>query len=143
VETLQGQPIESIQNDFDAINSIIGSLVYELIQEISRVSPLLSLMGLHANKTDSILIQFSIGNARDGAWAFAEVLNKKAGEEKQKCITARDGDISKLANALVNTKGLIRFTVWIIHLFEWKKPGKIIKVLDSLTKTFIKASAVK
>jgi hypothetical protein len=143
VETMQGQPIESIQNDFDAINAIIGSLVYEVIQEISRISPLLSLMGLHANQKDSILIQFSIDNARDGAWAFAETLNRKTGEDKLKCITDRDGDISKLAYALLNTKGLIRFTIWIIHLFEWRNPGKIIKVLDNFSKTFIKASTVK
>jgi hypothetical protein len=143
VEAMRGLPIEGIQKDFDVINTIIASLTYEVIQEISRISPLLSLMGLHANQRDSILIQFSIGNARDGAWIFAKDLSKKAGDDKSSCITARDGDISKLANALVKTKGFIGFTIWIIHLFEWKKPGKIIGVLDSLSKTFIKASSVK
>jgi hypothetical protein len=74
---MQGSAIESIQKDFDAINVIIGSIMYEVIQEINRISPLLSLMGLHANQKDSILIQFSIANARDGAWVFAEELSKK------------------------------------------------------------------
>ena len=143
VETMQGLPIENIQKDFDAINAIISSLTYEVIHEISRVSPLLSLMGLNANQKDSILIQFSIGNARDGAWAFAEDLSKKIGEDRLTCIATRDGDISKLAAALANTNGFIRFTVWIIHLFEWKKPGRIIQVLDSFSRTFIKASSVK
>jgi len=143
VETMQGLPVEGIQKDFNAINAIIGSLTYEVIHEISRISPLLSLMGLHANQKDSILIQFSIGNARDGAWIFAEDLSTKLVESKINCITARDNDISKLANALAKTRGLMRFTIWIIHLFEWKKPGKIIRVLDSFSRTFIKASSVK
>lgn len=143
VETIQGSRIESIQKDFDAINIIIGSVMYEVIHEINRVSPLLSLMGLHANQKDSILIQFSISNARDGAWVFAEELSKKTGDDKLKCIESRDGDISKLAAALAKTRGFIRFTVWFIHLFEWKKPAKIIGAMESFSKTFLKASTVK
>ena len=143
VEAIQGFPIESIQKDFDAINAIIGSITYEVIHDINHISPLLSLMGLHANQKNSILIQFSIGNARDGAWVFAEELNKKMGEDKLNCIKTRDNDITKLAVALANTRGFMRFTVWVIHLFEWKRPGKIISVLNSLSKTFITASAVK
>ncbi len=143
VETMQGLPLESLQKDFDAINAIIGSTMYEVIHEINRISPLLSLMGLHANQKDSILIQFSIGNARDGAWVFAEELGKKTGEDKLKCVAARDNDIAKLAAALANTRGFMRFTVWFIHLFEWKNPGKIIGVLNSFSKTFIKASEVR
>ena len=89
VETMQngsGQPgdthqLDDIQSDFDAINTIIGSLTFEVIHEIDRISPLLSLIGLHADNTDSLLIQFSIGNARDGAWCFAEDLSKKQGQD--------------------------------------------------------------
>ena len=143
VETMQGQPFGDIQKDFDLINSIIGSLTYELIHEISQISPLLSLIGLHANRTDSILIQFSIGNARDGAWVFAEELSKLQGQEKTTSISARDNDITKLASALAVTKGFIRFTIWLIHLFEWKNPAKIIRVLHDYKKAFIKAAEVK
>lgn len=142
-ETTQGSPLDYIQKDFDAINAIIGSVMYEVIHEINRISPLLSLMGLHANQKDSILIQFSIDNARDGAWVFAEELSKKTGDDKLNCIAARDSDITKLAIALANTRGFMRFTVWFIHLFEWKKPDKIIGVMNSFSKTFIKASVVK
>jgi hypothetical protein len=143
VETMQGQPIEGIQNDFDAINAIIASLTYEVMHDISRISPLLSLMGLHASHTDSILIQFSIGNARDGAWIFAQDLSQKQNQEKAACITSRDNDITKLAAALVHTRGFIRLTAWIIHLFEWKNPANIIGTLNAMSKTFIKASTVQ
>lgn len=140
VEVMQGQPIEAIQNDFDAINTIIGSLTNEVIHEISRVSPLLSLLGLHADRTDLLLIQFSIDNARDGAWLFAEDLSKTTGQANAACIAVRDKGIAQLAGTISRTTGFVRFTIWIIHLFEWKNPGKIIRALNSYTKTFMKAS---
>lgn len=139
----QGGQLDDIQKDFDAINTIIGSLTFEVIHEIDRVSPLLSLIGLHADNTDSLLIQFSIGNARDGAWCFAEELSKKSGSDYAACIDARDKDIAKLAQTLIKTSGLIGLTLWIIHLFEWKSARKIIGILNGYKKQFIKAAALK
>jgi hypothetical protein len=152
VETVQGQVVGSessgdramqdIQTDFNSINAIIGSLTYEITNDINRVSPLMSLLGLHADNTESLLVQFSITNARDGAWCFAEELGRKTGSEYAACIAARDGDITKLAQALIVSKGLIGITMWIIHLFEWKNPGKIIKALYGSKKKFIKAAGL-
>lgn len=139
----QGGQLDDIQKDFDAINTIIGSLTFEVIHEIDRVSPLLSLIGLHADNTDSLLIQFSIGNARDGAWCFAEELSKKSGTDYTACIDARDKDIAKLAQTLIKTSGLIGLTLWIIHLFEWKSARKIVGVLNGYKKQFIKAATLK
>ena len=152
VETIQGLALEAepgkdpamqdIQTDFNSINAIIGSLTYEITNDINRVSPLMSLLGLHADNTESLLVQFSITNARDGAWCFAEELGKKTGSDYATCIAARDGDITKLARALIVSKGLIGITMWIIHLFEWKKPGRIIKALYGSKKQFIKAAGL-
>jgi hypothetical protein len=141
VETVKenGQQLAEIRKDYDLINAIIGSLTYEVLNEIDRVSPLLSLLGLHGDNQELLLIQFSIGNARDGAWCFAEELDKLTGEEYIACIASRDKDISKLAGALIHVKGFVRLTLWLVHLFEWKNPGKIIRVLDGFKKTFIKA----
>jgi hypothetical protein len=133
VEVANGQ-VSSVQNDFDAINTIISSLTYQVLNDIDRVSPLLSLLGLHASNQTSILIQFSIDNARDGAWCFAEELATKKGPDYDACITQRDQTIKNLAGGLVNTKGFMRFTIWIIHLFEWKKPSRIIKTLHGAVK---------
>lgn len=143
VEVMQGQPIEGIQKDFDAINTIIGSLTNEVIREIDRVSPLLSLLGLHADRTDLLLIQFSIGNARDGAWSFAQDLSTTTGQATVAGIATRDKSIAQLAGTISQPHGVIRFTLWFIHLFEWKRPGKIIHALNSYTKTFITASPAK
>jgi hypothetical protein len=143
VETIQGKQIQDIHKDFDSINAIIGSLTYQVVNEIDQVSPLLSLLGLHANQTESILIQFSIGNARDGAWCFAEDLSQLTGDAGVKAIQQRDQDIASLAAGLVKSRGFIRLTLWIIHLFEWKRPSRIIAVLLNYKKTVVKVSAIR
>ena len=139
VEVMQGQPIDSIQIDFDAINTIISSLTYQVIHEINQISPLLSLMGLNAGNTDSLLIQFSIDNARDGAWCFAEDLYAKQGPAYDASIQSRDKNIAQLAGALIKSSGLIRITLWIVHLFELKNPKKIIHIMHTYKKKFMTA----
>ncbi len=133
VEVSGGQ-LANVQKDFVAINTIISALTYQVLNDIDRVSPLLSLLGLHATDQTSILIQFSIDNARDGAWCFAEDLVTKKGIDYTDCIAQRDQTIKQLGQQLIQMKGLLRFTVWIIHLFEWKKPGRIIRELHENTK---------
>jgi hypothetical protein len=139
VEASNGQ-LDNIQKDFEAINIIISSLTYQILNDIDRFSPLLSLLGLHASNQTSILIQFSIDNARDGAWCFAEELAKKQGEDYSACISQRDQNIKKLAQGLIKTKGLMQFTIWLIHLFEWKRPSEIIKALHESSKQKIVVS---
>lgn len=143
VETMAGKDIHSISNDFNQINTIIASLTYEVMNDINRVSPLLSLMGLHATNYNSILIQFSIGNARDGAWRFAEELSRKDGDSYKTCIKQRDANINMLGESLVHANALLKFTLWVIRLFEWKRPSKIIGVLYSTRKVYLKAAQLK
>jgi hypothetical protein len=132
VEVSNGN-MDGVQKDFDAINTIISALTYQVISEINRISPLLSLLGLHSSNY-SIIIQFSIDNARDGAWCFAEDLLAKQGTTYADCITARDKTIAQLAQGLAHATGLMRITLWLIHVFEWKNPSKIIRELHEYQK---------
>lgn len=143
VETAGDQDIRTIRNDFNSINTIIGSLIFEVMNELNRVSPLLSLFGFHATN-NSILIQFSITNARDGAWSFAEDLSSKLGNSAawDACMAARDNSIHKLGTSLTKPKGLIRITMWFIHLFEWKNPAKVIRAFYKYEKKYITAAEI-
>jgi hypothetical protein len=143
VETMKGKNLEDIHTDFDTINTIIGLLTYQVLHEIDRMSPLLSLLGLQGNNTNSFLIQFSIGNARDGAWCFAEDLSKQTGDAYAATIKTRGTDIATLAADLVHTTGVLRFTLWIVHLFEWKNPTRIIAELDGYKKTVLHAANLR
>jgi hypothetical protein len=140
VETMNGKNLKDIQNDFNKINVILAALSYELIRDIDQVSPLMSLMGLHAENKSSVLIQFTIENARNGAWNFAEELFDKTGTDYNSCIISRDISIKNLANGIMHFSGIINFTLWLIHLFEWKNVGKIIKTIYTLKKQYFKNS---
>ncbi|MDB5117649.1 MAG: hypothetical protein JWQ79_3141 [Mucilaginibacter sp.] len=135
VEVCGDDPLSVMQQDFDAINTIISALTNEVLFELGQVSPLLSLLGLHASDSNSALIQFSIGNARDGAWCFAEDLIAKKGDAYTQCITQRDGTIATLGKSLVQGTGFfMKLTLWLIHVFETKKPSAIIKILNEYQK---------
>jgi len=131
-----GYDIQTLRKDFMSINNIIGTLALEVTTQINKVSPLLSLFGLHASN-NALLIQFSIENARDGSWNFAEELNAKAGTDYATCISKRTDTIKKLGLAIITTKGIIRITMFLIYIFEWKIPRKIIAVLSKAKKKFI------
>jgi hypothetical protein len=140
VETMEGTDLAGIEKDFDSINTIIGSLTYQVINEINHISPLVSIIGWQSGNTESVLVQFSISNARDGAWCFAEDLHKLTGGPYDVCIAARDTDIARLANTVVHLKGTLWLTVWIIHLWEWKDAKRIIRELREYERTFIHVS---
>jgi hypothetical protein len=82
----------------------------------------------------SLLIQFSLSNARDGSWNFAEELSAKRDLDYEQCIRARTETVKKIATAIVTTKGLIRITMFVIYLFEWKIPRKITGALNRSSK---------
>jgi hypothetical protein len=129
VETAGMDGLPAIRKDFNAINGILAMLTGDVMTSLRRVSPLLSLMGMHATRYNSILIQFSISSARDGAWSFAEDLYGKTGTTYSDISLDRDKSIGALAKGLTSATGLMRFTLLLIYLFEWKKPARIIKVL--------------
>jgi Family of unknown function (DUF5995) len=134
VEVCEGQPLSNLLQDFDAINTIIAALTNQVLFELGQVSPLLSLLGLHASNANSALIQFSIGNARDGKWCFAESLIAQKPEDYAACIATRDATIHQLGSSLVETTGFMQLTVWLIHLFEWKNLPKSSKYLMNIRK---------
>jgi len=133
------QPLTALHNDFNSINTILAALTYEVVNELDQVSPLLSLAGLHS-KNDSLFIQFEMGNARDGAWCFAEELFTKENADYTTCINERGIDIYQLGRSIAETKGLLRMTVFIIHLFEYKNPSRIVKVLNGYKKKYVKVN---
>lgn len=137
VEVMGQEPLEDLHNDFDMINTIISSLTYQVLSDLTRISPLLSLLGLHAGNSNSVLIQFSIDNARDGAWVFAEELASMSVEGRPAGIVHRDENIYKLGGSIAHQTGFLKFTAWVVHVFEWKNPARILGVLyDGRKKHF-------
>lgn len=136
VETANGSDLNALRADYLSINAILSSLSYSVINKLNIVSPFLSLLGFSGTKSNSMLVQFSIGNARDGSWGFAEDLSSKHEAERAAFIAGRDVEIADLARAIITHKGFMRFGLWLIHLFEWKNVRQIISVLHEYQKPY-------
>ena len=143
VEVAPGNTLQSLHRDFNSINEILALMTYQVISEINRISPLFSLIGWHATNYESVLIQFSIENARDGAWAFAENLSIASEEEYEALLMKREAGIKKLAEQLAKPAFMIRITHLFVHLVEWKNPAKIIRALQGLKKKVFHFTAHK
>lgn len=139
-----GGNIDALRNDFDAINIILSSLTYGVMNKLNMVSPLLSSLGFSGTKSNSMLIQFSMGNARDGSWCFAEELATKYTDlaAYQALIRDRDFEIAQLGTSLTSSSGVLKFGIWLIHLFEWKNIKRIILQLGDYKKPYKKEMSI-
>lgn len=129
-----GSNIDDLRKDYNAINNILGSLTYGVINNLNMISPFLSVLGFTGTKSNSMLVQFSLGNARDGAWCFATDLIAKHPAEADAFIAERDTSIEGLGQMIVTSRGFLKIGIFIIHLFEWKKASRIIEVLNTHRK---------
>lgn len=129
-----GSNIDDLRKDYNSINNILASLTYGVISTLNLVSPFLSVLGFTGTKSNSMLVQFSLTNARDGAWCFATDLIAKHPAETDAFIAERDKSIEELGQMIVTSRGFLKIGIFVIHLFEWKNPSRIINVLTTRKK---------
>lgn len=126
-ETMEGDNLNLIHEDYNRINAILASLVDDVTSNMSRISlffgPLIRLAG----KADDMLVKFSIIVARDGAWEFAHTYSNA--NDKQQAIEARDGKIADLARRLTQTGPFLSF---IIKIIRWGEFHPVQSNLDRL-----------
>lgn len=132
----KGNDVDALRRDYNSINNVLGALTYGVINKLNIVSPFLSVLGFTGTNSNSMLVQFSLGTARDGAWLFATDLIA-CGTDTQKYNTLtlkRDTEISELGTLLTQSKGFLKFGIFVIRLFEWKNVKKVIEVLHTHQK---------
>ncbi|HEV7333390.1 MAG TPA: DUF5995 family protein [Flavisolibacter sp.] len=133
-ETCKDGDIHAMRRDFVRINAILNAVLLDVLKDLQRVSPLSSLLGLHSRNRQSMLINFTIEVARDGAWCFAEDLWHLTEAEREAFITERDKEIYQLGQNMAETKGLLKLTAIAIRIFEWNNAAKVIHVLRESSK---------
>jgi hypothetical protein len=138
VQTSENKDLHALRRDFIRINALLSSLMLDVLNDLNRVSPLTSLLGLHAKNSKSMILNFTIESARDGAWCFAQDLFVLSGTEYSNFINERDIEIQKLGLNLSKTKGLMWVTSLVIRLFEWNNAAKVIEVLKDSKKIKLK-----
>lgn len=141
VEAAGGADLDTMRADYNSINLILSSLSYGVINNLNTVSPFLSFLGFTGTASNSMLVQFSLGNARDGSWCFADDLTRLTADKRPAFIQQRDKEISDLGALLQNNKGTMKLLVWVIRLFEWKDVNRVINILYTRKKLKMKEVA--
>lgn len=66
-----GEQLPQLKLDFDQINAVLASLIGTVASEIAAVSPLIGDLETMGLRSETSLVNFDIGAARDAAWFAA------------------------------------------------------------------------
>ncbi|MEP7141785.1 MAG: DUF5995 family protein [Ferruginibacter sp.] len=134
VQTCPGEGIHALKDDFDKINTVLSGLVAQVEKSLTSIWPRLKFLLVYFGKIDSFLIDFSMQEARDGAWKFATELAVLDPRQQDAAIKERDNKISEIA-LLVSKPGF-----FISLLFLVIRVGEIGSVAKKIEKLWIKRS---
>ncbi len=127
LDAVGAEPLQAIHQDFIDINGVLSELVDDVKKEMGAVSPVFQWLIPLFQKSDEMLINFSIQIARDGAWKFANELSDAG--RNQGIIQDRDRVISMLGKDIRKPGNWLRFILRIIALFEWRSVASNLKII--------------
>ncbi len=129
VQTCPGDGIHLLKDDFNKINTVLASLVADVEKRLTVIWPRLHYLLQRFGKVDSFLVDFSMQQARDGAWKFATELAALNVQQQETYIKDRDKKIAEIAK-LVSKPGFWVSTLFmIIRIGEIGSAGKKIEAL--------------
>lgn len=124
-----GDAIEDLKNDFNTINTILSGLVANVETALSDVWPILKWILKKTQKVDTFLIDFSMQEARNGAWKFAVSLAPLDSLALTQKIKERDASITKIADLITNPGYIPSLLFKILRLFE---RGSVVSKIEKL-----------
>ena len=113
-ETMEGGDLQDLHGDFKKINELLAARVDESQDKISRRSWLFGRIDKWFKNSDEMLANFSIGLARDGAWAFAREYHAAA--DREALLLERDEKIARLGERIEVPGRRLR---WFLELVRW------------------------
>ncbi len=129
--TCPGEGIHALKADFDKINIVLAAMVTDVEKSLTTIWPRLSWVLEKFGKTDTFLIDFSMKQARDGAWKFATELARLPPEQQLAQIQVRDIKIRKIAHMISKPGFFISSIFMIIRIGEI---GTVAKKIETLWK---------
>jgi hypothetical protein len=128
-EVCRGQELESLRNDFFAINELLAGLFDEVQNDINKSSPVLHALDQLGWGADEALGNFSIRQARRSAWDKAHELHRLPDDEWDERIESYDQEVAQFASVLCSPFRIINVLTETINDSETKEPYQIIEEL--------------
>jgi hypothetical protein len=130
-ETVPGDAINGLKNDFMKVNDILADLTHEMKGRVERISWWMILIDLVSRNKDEAVINFSMIKAREAAWIVACNLAVSDDAGRKTKMEETDGIISALAEIIKRPPGFILGTVLkFVSKIEEKAVKKIVAGLE-------------
>ncbi|MFC0877835.1 DUF5995 family protein [Saccharicrinis sp. FJH2] len=107
----------ALKNDFIKINELLGELLDEVQQDLTKVWRWLRYPLKLAGNLDNLFVNFSMKIARNGAWAFALELALSS-TNKSDIIAIRDQKIADITPMITKSRGMINLLLRVIRFSE-------------------------
>jgi hypothetical protein len=127
-----GPMLPSLQQDFDAINTVLASLVAGVESQISSVSPWIRLLRAVGGKADDALVNFNMTLARNAAWRVAERLAPIDPRDQAPHIDVVDLSASLIGHAVLHPPLLTTAGLLVIRGREMSAVTHVIDVLTEV-----------
>lgn len=129
-EVMKGKNINDLKGDFDKINIILGELVHDVEKELSLIWTFLAKILKETEEFDTILIDFSMKLARNGAWKFATIMANTDESQWPKAIAERDEKVADITKIILEPGFLIKLILKVIRLEERGSIKRKIEILE-------------
>jgi len=124
VATCGDAPLESMQDDFNSINDVLGETYHEIIRSLGRVS---GWANAAASMGGGQVFNFSLRVGRDRAWGTAQNLYAKRQDEAVAAAYRKEIDevVSVLSYLITQPPKLAKPVVWALRKLENKDPRAV------------------
>lgn len=130
-EVAPGNTIYALHNDFNRINTLIGSLIGDIQECLSEVWFPMRVLTKIANDRQIVVLNFSIDKARDASWANAVLLANMNDAQKTIYINQMDISVSILSNKIKSPGFATGFMLRAIRATEFDDAARTINLIDT------------
>jgi Family of unknown function (DUF5995) len=128
-ETAPGADLAALRHDFHEISTLLGEMLDDVQDRISRVSPCMKVLDWIGMADDERLFGFVLGGSRDLAWKWAQRFATLPRERLPQEIDALDHVVAVLAKAIHKPHIWVRPVLLAIRLREPRDVGAVLDVL--------------
>ena len=129
VRAAPGAQLPGLERDFMKINDILSAMTWNVQTRIDRVSPWMRLIDKVGGRTNEVILNFAITQARQMAWQSALHLNAVAADELGREIDQLDMSVADLGRHILSPGLLPGLALLVIRLRETKKAPAVIAAL--------------
>lgn len=133
IESAGAGPLSALEDDFNAINDILESLLDPVQDVIDKFSPMMNLLDELGSSGDEALVTFSIKTAREEAWHEATRLAGESLALRERSRVSLDRRVALLASNIIVPDGPLGLATGLIARTESRDLAAVAQAMLAIT----------